>query len=422
METPKLTDLPEGLLSAVRAVAERLSDAGHRSWLVGGAVRDLAMGRVPGDADMATDATPDEVEECFPSTVPLGKRFGTVLVNVGGQGVEVTTLRAEDGYSDGRRPDQVVFGTSVLEDASRRDFTVNAMYLDAISGEFLDPVRGMDSLLAGQLSAVGDAPTRFQEDGLRILRLARFSACLRLAPCEATQNGARSSLGSLAGVSGERILAELSRAFDSGVGLEMLRSLCELGVVSALFPSPGTGVERDMLRICGHLEGLESLALGLCLACDPAPLAGDRVGRAQSFEAALQTLKPSRDLRASARAIFKLAAALEGCLASPPRRGQLLLWMREGAWEGALQLVLASRLASGSDVSPVVDWQTIRSSRKEHEIHAKPLLDASDLATAGVPQGPRWGALMHECLLLQLDGEIVGREQALEWLSGQAQL
>ena len=193
MEPPKLTDLPEGLLNAVRTVAARLSDAGHRSWLVGGAVRDLAMGRVPGDADMATDATPDEVEECFPSTVPLGKRFGTVLVNAGGQGVEVTTLRAEDGYSDGRRPDQVVFGTSVLEDASRRDFTVNAMYLDAISGEFLDPVRGMDSLLAGQLSAVGDAAARFQEDGLRILRLARFSASLRLAPCADTQSGARSS-------------------------------------------------------------------------------------------------------------------------------------------------------------------------------------------------------------------------------------
>ncbi|MCH2104793.1 MAG: hypothetical protein MK297_12400 [Planctomycetes bacterium] len=371
---------------------------------------------------MATDATPDEVEECFPSTVPLGKRFGTVLVNVGGQGVEVTTLRAEDGYSDGRHPDQVVFGTSVLVDASRRDFTVNAMYLDAISGEFLDPVRGMDSLVAGQLSAVGDAAKRFQEDGLRILRLARFSACLRLTPCEATLIGSRSSLGSLGGVSSERILAELSRAFDSGVGLEMVRFLCELRAVSALFPSAGDDVERDLLRICGHLDGLESLALCLCLVCDPAPLEGERAGRVQSFEDSLQGLKPSRELRASARAIFKLAAALEESIASTPRRGQLLLWMREDAWEGALQLVLASRLANEWDVSTIADWQAIRASRKEHEIHTKALLEPSDLATVGVPRGPRWGALMHECLLLQLDGEIVGREQALEWLSGQSRL
>ena len=110
---PELRRLPEELRSASLDVGAKLAARGFRSWVVGGAVRDQVLGRIPLDVDIATDATPDDVEACFGETVPLGKRFGTVLVIRGGLGIEVTTLRAESGYADARRPDLVEFGTSV---------------------------------------------------------------------------------------------------------------------------------------------------------------------------------------------------------------------------------------------------------------------------------------------------------------------
>ena len=129
-DQPELCRLPEELRAASVSIGAQLASKGARVWVVGGAVRDQVLGRVPTDVDLATDATPDDVEACFDETVPVGKKFGTVLVMRGRLGIEVTTLRAESGYEDARRPKDVKFETSVEADASRRDFSCNAMYLD----------------------------------------------------------------------------------------------------------------------------------------------------------------------------------------------------------------------------------------------------------------------------------------------------
>jgi tRNA nucleotidyltransferase/poly(A) polymerase len=195
-------------------VAERLAGAGHRVWLVGGAVRDLALGRQPKDLDLASAAVPEEVERLFDRTVSVGREFGTVLVLAGGRELQHTTFRSESGYADRRHPDRVAYGSSLEGDARRRDFTCNALYLDPLADEFRDPEGGLEDLRAGRLCAVGDAAERFREDGLRLIRMARFAARLDLEPAPELVAAARAEAGALEGVSPERTLGELERIFS----------------------------------------------------------------------------------------------------------------------------------------------------------------------------------------------------------------
>jgi tRNA nucleotidyltransferase/poly(A) polymerase len=141
-----MQDLSGALAEASREIAGVLGRAGKRGWIVGGAPRDLALGLSPADVDMASAATPAEVEALFSGTIPVGRAFGTVVVRAGSLDVQHTTFRADGAYGDGRRPDSVEFGASVEEDSSRRDFTCNALYLDPLNGEFADPQGGLADL------------------------------------------------------------------------------------------------------------------------------------------------------------------------------------------------------------------------------------------------------------------------------------
>ncbi|MFQ5381125.1 MAG: CCA tRNA nucleotidyltransferase, partial [Dehalococcoidia bacterium] len=146
-------------------------------WLVGGALRDGELGRPSPDRDYATDALPDQIEEIAAAigvrTVNVGRRFGTIGMSVGDRWVEVTTFRGES-YRDGTRWPDVTFGTSIDEDLSRRDFTMNALARNVTTGEVLDPFDGRADIHEGIIRCVGDPVRRFREDPLRILRAARF--------------------------------------------------------------------------------------------------------------------------------------------------------------------------------------------------------------------------------------------------------
>src|SRR5271169_3037925 len=158
----------------------RLRDRGDQAYLVGGCVRDILLGREPADYDVATSATPDEVMRIFPSAYGVGAQFGVVLVpaadvasNVSttkANTVEVATFRSDIGYSDGRHPDEVRFSKDPREDVKRRDFTINGLLLDPVSGDVLDFVGGRDDLRAGTIRAIGNPRLRFAEDKLRMLR------------------------------------------------------------------------------------------------------------------------------------------------------------------------------------------------------------------------------------------------------------
>jgi tRNA nucleotidyltransferase/poly(A) polymerase len=419
---PNLNELPRELLEAARSVGGQLAERGHRSWIVGGAVRDLCMGRRPSDVDMATDATPDEVEALFPKVVPLGKRFGTVLVKTAGLGIEVTTLRDEGGYDDARRPDSVVFGTSVQVDASRRDFTCNAMYLDSQTGAFQDPAHGMADLAADRLVAVGDPKLRFQEDGLRIFRLARLAATLGLEPSDETLSGASSSLDSLRGVSGERMMAELTRGFASGEGLCMLRMLSSIGVHQRVFPEASANAPGDCVAVCGELADSPDLLMGLLTFVDPDPLGETTDGRMDRTEAALEGLalfRPSRELKAKFASTWRLCAILEASCLGVVEQGQLLLWMRDSCWSSAVDLALAAARARSADTSVLQRWRLEREALSDESLFPNPWIQPQHLAEVGLPKGPRWREALETSLRMQLGGELNSAEEAMAWLQRQ---
>jgi tRNA nucleotidyltransferase (CCA-adding enzyme) len=205
----------------VLELCQRLNDAGYHAWLVGGSVRDSLRAQLDGsnalgswggkDWDLATDATPTQVMQVFRRVIPTGIEHGTVTVLIGKQQFEVTTLRTEFGYSDGRRPEQVGFVTSIDEDLARRDFTVNAIAFDPVSEQLIDPFDGLGDLEARRLRAVGEPSQRFAEDGLRVLRAARFVAALEFELDAATAQAIRPSLDTYRQVSAERIHDEWNK-------------------------------------------------------------------------------------------------------------------------------------------------------------------------------------------------------------------
>ncbi len=239
-----LEHVPGDVIRTCRALA----DAGHSVHLVGGAVRDLVRG-APGlvpeslEWDMATSATPEKVMDLFPRTVPTGVKHGTVTVIApGGRTIEVTTYRGEGGYTDGRHPDSVRFVSDIEADLARRDFTINAMALDPGSGALLDPYGGRTDLDAGVLRAVGDPQERFNEDGLRPLRAARFAAVLGLDPASGLVQAMAAATGVFARVSAERKRDEILKMMGASRPSRGLRMLEQAGYVRLLFP----GLEKTV--------------------------------------------------------------------------------------------------------------------------------------------------------------------------------
>lgn len=213
-------------------VCRVLNKHNYQAFIVGGCVRDLLLGQQPKDWDITTDASPQKVLEIFPKTIPTGLQHGTVTVCMG-EGVEnhfeVTTFRIEGEYSDGRRPDEVFFVMNVEQDLARRDLTINAIAFDPLTNRFADPFGGVNDLRPdypgqGLIKAVGDPNVRFREDGLRIMRVARFAARFGYPVDNYTFRGMKESLETLKKVSKERISDELSKILMSenpsyGLGL-----------------------------------------------------------------------------------------------------------------------------------------------------------------------------------------------------------
>jgi tRNA nucleotidyltransferase (CCA-adding enzyme) len=181
-----------------------------KAWIVGGWVRDSLLGKINPDLDIATTLTPDKVKELFPRTIPIGEDYGTVIVRLEGESKnewEVTTLRQDGTYGDGRRPDNVTFGKEIEADLARRDFTINAMAIDD-DGKIIDLFGGMNDLEKNTLRAVGEARERISEDGLRIMRAFRFldnsGNSIRTME-EDLENAIRENKEMLKNVSNERI-------------------------------------------------------------------------------------------------------------------------------------------------------------------------------------------------------------------------
>lgn len=195
----------------VKSVLQRLGDAGYEAYAVGGCVRDILLGKEPGDYDLATSALPEQTMELFSGySVPTGLRHGTVTVRAGQRSVEVTTFRTEHGYQDHRHPDCVRFTHRLEEDLGRRDFTINAMAMDT-EGRLTDLFGGREDLRRGVIRAVGDPEKRFEEDALRILRALRFASVLGFSIEETTAAAIETKREGLRYIAAERIHTEMTK-------------------------------------------------------------------------------------------------------------------------------------------------------------------------------------------------------------------
>jgi poly(A) polymerase len=222
-------------------ICRTLREAGHQAYLVGGCVRDILLKREPADYDVATDATPDRVQQLFPHSLAVGAQFGVIIVTDDSDSrdaaqVEVATFRSDIGYADGRHPDRVVYSTSPQEDVQRRDFTINALLLDPETKEVLDFVGGQRDIQTGIIRAIGRPLDRFREDKLRMVRAVRFAARFRYAIEAGTFSAILKLAPEIHQVSAQRLRDELTKVLTEGAARRAFELLDETRLLPELLP------------------------------------------------------------------------------------------------------------------------------------------------------------------------------------------
>jgi tRNA nucleotidyltransferase (CCA-adding enzyme) len=238
---------PATIPKDVLDIGERLRSRGKRPWIVGGCVRDRLLGRPASDWDIATDARPNELVAIFPRAIPTGIEHGTVTVVSAGKPYEVTTLRGEGTYTDGRRPDWVEFVDDITRDLARRDFTINAIAADPVTGALIDPFGGAPDLARRIIKAVGDPQERFGEDGLRVLRAARFVATLDFDLDAATEAAIEPTLGTFRKVAAERVRDEWVKTMKARTPSRAFEVMRRTGILGVTCPELllGVGMEQN---------------------------------------------------------------------------------------------------------------------------------------------------------------------------------
>lgn len=418
-------------------IVRRLRAAGHEAYFAGGCVRDQLLGRPPLDFDVATSATPDVVRALFRHTVAVGEQFGVILVIENGNRYEVATFRSDEAYLDGRRPSRVHFG-SAREDALRRDFTLNALFLDPLTGDVVDYVDGTADLRAGVIRAVGDAGQRIAEDRLRMLRAVRFAARLGFTIEPATRAAIVAAAPTLTDIAAERIGEEIVKILTEGGARVGVGLLAETGLLGPVLPevarmqgvaqSPDYHPEGDvfvhtLLLLAQCPAGTaETLALGALLHDVGKPITvGEHKGRitfynhqAVGAEMALDICRRLRRSRATAERVAYLVRNHLRLVQAPHMRLATLKRMfREDGFDELLALARIDALASNGDLT-FVEFCVRRRAELQHEesMHPPRLLGGHDLIALGYPPGPLLGEILHVLEEAQLDGELHTRDEA----------
>ncbi len=267
---PTGAELADAVPEPAREICRVLARAGKRGWVVGGCVRDLLRGRPVADWDICTDALPHELQRLFPRTIPTGIEHGTVTVLMNRQPFEVTTLRGEGAYGDGRRPGSVTFLTDIDADLARRDFTVNAIALDPLTAALADPFDGQGDLARGVIRAVGEPRARFSEDGLRVLRAARFVSTLEGTLDPATEAAIGETLGTFRKVSPERVRDEWMKTMKARAPSASFEVMRRTGILSVTCPELLESVGHEQNR--WHAFDVWGHAMSCLDACEGGPV------------------------------------------------------------------------------------------------------------------------------------------------------
>jgi poly(A) polymerase len=437
------------------SIVETLRQQGFQAYLVGGCVRDLLLQREPKDYDVATNATPQQVMSIFPETYAVGAQFGVVLVPAPESGVvamgaevaskshavEVATFRSDIRYSDGRHPDEVRFSRDPQEDVARRDFTINGMLLDPVSGAVLDYVGGREDLQAGIIRTIGDPEHRFSEDKLRMLRAVRFAARFEYTIEPATFAAMQKLAAQIEVVSRERIRDELTRMLTEGHARRAFLLLDASGLLEHVLPdiSAMKGVQQPQEF---HPEGdvfvhtlllLDNLPNPCALTLAWGALLHD-VGKPATFRVAPDRIRFDGHVEVGVKMAEKICAELrfsndetEQILAlvdnhmrfghaTRMKESTLKRFLRMPSFDEHLALHRADCLASHRNLGTYEFIQQKRTEIPAEKMRPVPLVTGDDLIAAGHLPGPRFREILTAVEDAQLEGRLPSRDAALEFV------
>jgi poly(A) polymerase len=443
-------------------ICTKLRDSGHQAYLVGGCVRDLLLGREPGDFDVSTDARPERVQELFPRSVAVGAKFGVILVldevpevGTAQQGntdhgdsehrthVEVATFRRDIGYSDGRHPDRVVYADSPQEDVRRRDFTINGLLMDPVTHQVHDFVCGRADLSAGIIRAIGDPRLRFAEDKLRMMRAVRFAARFAFQIEPETLAAARYLAPRVSQVSIERIREELTKLLTEGAARRGFELLDETGLLDAVLPGivrmkgveqpPQFHPEGDVwIHTRMLLEKLQpncspTLAWGVLLhdvgkpaTFTPASGPGTRI----RFDGHAEVgARMAEDICRSFRFSNEETAQIESLVAShmrfkdvrQMRPATLKRFVRLPKFEEHMELHRLDCLASHGNLDNYDFVQRFLIETPPEQVRPPRLITGNDLKDMGLRPGPEFKEILLAIEEAQLDGRFSDRESAIKY-------
>jgi poly(A) polymerase len=429
------------MLSAVISIIQKLRSAGHEALLAGGCVRDHLLGREPKDHDVATSATPQQVIALFPGALTVGAHFGVVIVRHSGEQIEVATFRTDGSYQDGRHPESVTFSTAE-EDAQRRDFTVNALFRDPISGDIIDFIGGQSDLEKHLLRAIGDPLKRFDEDKLRLLRAVRFATTLGFEIDPVTWQAVCEHASAIQSVSAERIRDELIKIFlhpnrvrgfdllvDSGL---MAQVLPEILVLKGVEQPPQWHPEGDVFihtrLMLSLLPEVVSVPLVFSVLlhdiAKPATLSVDETGRirfnghdklgAEMAGEILRRLKFPNDVIEPTQSAVAQHMAFKDV--KKMKTSTLKRMMARPTWADELALHRVDCLGSNGLLDNYEFMQAKAEEFSHEPLIPQPLLNGRDLMAMGWQAGKKLGAVLTEVQNAQLEGIISTKDEALDWL------
>ena len=425
-----------------RTIIQTLRQRGYTAYLAGGCVRDRLLGIEARDFDVATNARSMDVQALFPHTIPIGIQFGVVVVLLDGIPYEVATFRADGTYHDGRHPVAVRF-SDAREDALRRDFTINGMFLDPLTDEIIDYVGGQQDLKNRTIRAIGDPTARFREDRLRMIRAVRFAARLDFQIAPETFSAIQHFAPSICDIAWERIGDEVVKILTEGGARRAFGLLAESGLLQIILPeiaamrgvqqSPDFHPEGDVFvhtllllsQLDEHDPPSETLALGALLHDVAKPLSQGRKGERITFyghcergaDMAVEICQRLKRSRATwERVAFLVKNHLRLLDAPRMRTATLKRFLRLDGIEELLALARLDALASSGDLSP---YEFCRKKLKElgpEGIAPACLLSGRDLIQLGFQPSPQFTVILDAVEEAQLEGQVRTYEDAVSWV------
>lgn len=393
-------------------VMHRLEHKGFQAFLVGGCVRDRILHRGAKDFDVTTDALPEQVQAIFSHTIPVGAKFGVVVVVMDGVQVEVATYRADGAYSDGRRPDEVKYSLSAKEDVIRRDFTMNGLLLNSL-GDIVDYVGGQQDIEKRVIRAIGDPNVRFAEDALRMMRACRFAAQLGFEIEPATRLAITANARLLAVISRERIAMELFKMLASPEPLKGLLPFIQTGLYRFALPK----VFENYINMLYTLQRFDMFNTNKDAMLGMAMLFAD-IGQFAHEELA-DNLKLSNsqkdELIYCGHHVGRFRQHMGGSFMP---EAMIKRALREPGIALALEIMTQDEVMGKTSfgIEALMAFVLKVRAYKPEEIKPVPLVTGKDLIDAGIPPSNLYSMLLFDLESFQLNGVFTTKEQAMDYV------